>query len=260
MHLVANCMQMYVYYMTCCLYGFSLQPSTDSEGQSQLERYLQEELDTMRQAFQIRLSQLEKRYQRQLILEQRKNATNGVFQVRLRKKSNPLQQCTTKRRGSWHSQSPEREIDNPEQRSGSALGLQSDSSIDESDIEPCGELQHSKPKQKEGLRGGARTWRDDSDDNSPRMSPVRGYEDEDDETLTEEAKALIQEKTKQYRQKMTKYFKEKSEAQIASVEKHYQAQMNEVERRCEERASERLDHLKSRIKDLENRLVVQTLV
>ena len=216
----------------------------------------------MRQAFQIRLSQLEKRYQRQLILEQRKNATNGVFQVRLRKKSNPLQQCTTKRRGSWHSQSPEREIDNPEQRSGSALGLQSDSSIDESDIEPCGELQHSKPKQKEGLRGGARTWRDDSDDNSPRMSPVWGDEDEDedDETLTEEAKALIQEKTKQYRQKMTKYFKEKSEAQIASVEKHYQAQMSEVERRCEERASERLDHLKSRIKDLENRLVVQTLV
>ena len=239
-----------------------MQPSTESEGQSQLERYLQDELDTMRQAFQIRLSQLEKRYQRQLILEQRKNGTNGVFQVRLRKKLNPLQQNTTKRRGSWHSQSPERETDkpaSPEQRSGSSLGLQSDSSIDESDIEPCEDLQHSKPKQ-EGLRGGARTWRDDSDDHSPRMSPVRGYEDEDDETLTEEDKGLIQEKTQQYRQKMTKYFKEKSESQIASVEKQYRAQMSELERKCEERATERLGHLKSRIRDLESRLVVQTLV
>lgn len=243
------------------------QPSSDSDGKSQLEQYLQDELDTMRQAFQIRLNQLEKRYQRQLVLEQQRSTANGVIQ--LKNKVNPVsssQQST--RRRSWHSGMPSQDRDDfvsPEQWTVSPLAFESDASIDETD--PV--QRRSRPNQfvgltngqrgelNEGLKGGARSWREDSDEHSPRLSPVK--EDEVAESLTEDAKILIQEKTRQYREKMLKYFKEKSEAQIASIEKHYEAQMGEVERKCEERATERLVHLESRIKDLET-MLVQTLV
>ena len=223
----------------------------------------------MRQAFQIRLHQLEKRYQRQLILEQQRNTANGV--VQLKSKVNPLsppsQQSTSTRRRSWHSGMSSQETDDfisPDQWTVSPLALESDSNIDDTDLveRRSGQnmfmgLTNGQRELNEGLKGGARSWREESDEHSPRMSPVK--EEEVGESLTEDAKILIQEKTRQYREKMLKYFKEKSEAQIASIEKHYQAQMGEVERKCEERATERLVHLESRIKDLET-MLVQTLV
>ena len=221
----------------------------------------------MRQAFQIRLHQLEKRYQRQLILEQQKNTANGVIQ--LKNKVNPLspsQQSTSTRRRSWHSGMPSQEMDDfisPDQWTVSPLAFKSDSSIDDTDLAErhSGQnmlgLTNGQRELNEGLKGGGRSWKEDSDEHSPRMSPVK--EEEVGESLTEDTKIFIQEKTRQYREKMLKYFKEKSEAQIASIEKHYQAQMGEVERKCEERATERLVHLESRIKDLET-MLVQTLV
>ena len=234
-----------------------LQPSNDGEGQTQLEKYLEGELETMRQAFQIRLTQLEKRYQRQLVSEQKKKAAGGRVPLR-NKNTNPLSP----------QQQQHQDLDclvDSDKRAGSSL--ESDCSIDESDIEQldrnCKNLggEHSTPKQKEGLKGGARSWREEeSGQTSPRMSPIKGFYEDDDESLTEEAKLLIQGRITQHREKMMKYFKEKSEARLALIEKQYQAQMSEVERKCEEKATEKLTKLESRIKDLENIIEVQTLV
>lgn len=245
-----------------------------------MERYLQDELETMRQAFQIRLHQLEKRYQRQLILEQKKHT--GKTKQR-RRNVNPLSsQQATGRRNSWHSyaSNTDNQVEE-EKRAQSSLGMESDCSIDESDIEPEAGLRRiqeprgaeerhnelgrglrggdSTPKQKEGLKGGSQSWREEAESTrqSPRMSPVRGFEEDD--SLTEEAKALIQEKTREYREKMTRYFMEKSEEKITVIERQYRAQMSEVERRCEERATEKLVRLENRIKDLEKLVEGQTL-
>ena len=294
---------------------FSLQPSDSEAEKSQLEKYLNDELETMRQAFQIRLAQIEKRYRRQLIMEQKRNKSP------LAPRRNPLsppienqrpfQRNSSKRRNSWHScMAEDQELDqfvDPDNRSGSALGVDSDHSVDDSDIEPewieeqsklaqqrsntladesqdipahplavgtRGPSSGSKPHETEngvakpggGLKGGNRMWKEESEEReNPRMSPVKGLYDEDDENLnsdglTEEAKLVIQKKIQDCHKKMVRYFCEKSEAQIAHIEKKYQEQMGEVERQCSVRASEAMGHLKSRIKDLESMLDVQTLV
>ena len=256
----------------------------------------------MRQAFQIRLSQLEKRYRRQLVLEQRRNSTNGRSPIqprRLSRKMNPLSPHSypnsgmsatgIARRNSWHSaMSDDEELDKlvgKEKRSGSVEGAESDCSIDESDIEPekrqrfprvLGELpgefsgnhlrdpgqnppQQSTPKSKLGLKGGARSWQEELiESSSPRMSPIKGFYD--DEIPSEAAKVLIHEKVRTHQGKMVKYFREKSEAKISSIEKQYQQQIGEVERKYKQRATQQLTHLESRLKDLECRLDVQTLV
>lgn len=260
----------------------------------------------MRTAFQIRLSQIEKRYQRQLILEQQKNRQSPLL-VR-----NPLippqQRNTNTRRNSWHSCIPgNQDLDGlvaPEVRSGSSQGFDSDFSVEgsdvESDIVPVNRVSrrkkavqfslggpdmyehdsspgppdvakvghqansklahsvHSKPK--EGLKGGNGSWGDTSrDEESPRLSPLAELDDEK-ALLSEEARTVIQKKIQQYREKMGKYFQEKSEAQIAVIEKQYLVHMDEFRRQCSEREEEKVNHLENRIKDLENLLEVQTLV
>ncbi len=285
-----------------------LQPSNDANQKTQLDRYLQDELETMQKAFQIRLSQLEKRYQRQLVLEQKRNAADVVApsHVQLRRNVNPLcpqHPLTTQRRLSWHSDLPASQamdalVDSEENRAGSSLGIESDASAGESDAEyeagkrgvrfdvynnegaeatrnlpgvlrnvrpsshdlPPTPPHHSTPQAREGLKGGARTWQDGSRSTSPRMSPIKGFCEDEDESLTEEAKALIQERIREYREKMMQYFKERSEARIASIEKKYQSHMSEVERQCEAKASQKLGQLENRIKDLEHMLEVQTMV
>ena len=288
----------------------TLQPSTDSEQHSHLERYLEDELETMRQAFQIRLSQLEKRYQRQLVLEkQRRNSHSPIQPRRLSRRMNPLSPPGylggsgggmappgRARSNSWHSAlSDEEEMDKlvgREKRSGSIRRAGSDGSIDESDLEPdrrksclrvgrnpvapgklAAELsrnhlrgpgqnppQQSTPKPKLGLKGGTSSWQEErNESNSPRMSPVRGFYD-DDVPPSEAAKALIHSKVRTHQGKMMTYFQEKAEAKISTIEAQYQRQMGEVERKCEQRATQQLTHLESRIKDLECRLEVQTLV
>lgn len=259
----------------------------------------------MRTAFQIRLSQIEKRYQRQLILEQQKNRQSPLL-VR-----NPLvppqQRNTNTRRNSWHSSIPgNQDLDglvNPEVRSGSSQGFDSDFSVEGSDIEsdavPAGRVSrrkkavqfslggpdvyehdsspgpadhtkshhanskltqsiHSKPK--EGLKGGNGSWGDNSQEQeSPRLSPLAELDDEK-ALLSEEARGMIRQKIKDYREKMGKYFQEKSEAQIAVIEKQYLVHMDEFRRQCSEREEEKVNNLESRIKDLENLLEVRTLV
>ena len=116
-----------------------MQPS--SLQQSEIDRYLQEELETMQRAFQIRLTQLEKRYQRQLRLEQKKNLASGAteaipinVQLRAQRKGS-----SRHRRSSWHSCMSDSDTEEPGpyplHRSGSTQGFDSDCSMEESDIE-----------------------------------------------------------------------------------------------------------------------------
>ena len=94
---------------------------------SLLEQYMQEELETMRQAFQIRLGQLEKRYKKQLIMEHQRSVAKQSNQnakvvtpavpskVKCRTRHNSHAGSHTyirKRRNSWHSYiSSEQELD-----------------------------------------------------------------------------------------------------------------------------------------------------
>lgn len=122
---------------------FSLQSSATENDKSQLEMYLQDELETMRQAFQIRLGQMEKRYQRQLVEQKKHLALNAPASTVLVKKSSsisPHQTNSSKRRNSWHSYIPsEQELDKlaqpDEPRSGSSMGIDSDHSVEGSDTE-----------------------------------------------------------------------------------------------------------------------------
>ncbi len=270
----------------------------------------------MQQAFQIRLSQLEKRYQRQLVQEQKRNSaaalvSSQVNNVQVRRNVNPLcpqQPLTSQRRLSWHSDLPGKQdmdelVDSEEHRAGSSLGIGSDYSAGESDIEtereqrrvgfniydnegaaasrnlpadlrnvrpsnrplPPPPIPHySTPRPQGGLKGGARLWHEGGGNEyqtpGPRMSPVKGFCEDEDESLTEESKALIQDRIREYREKMVHYFKEKSELRIASIERKYQVHMSEVERQCEEKASQKLGQLEDRIKDLEHMLETQTMV
>ena len=273
---------------------------------SHLELYLQDELETMRQAFQIRLGQLEKRYQRQLVMEQRKNLKPQSVHRKI-KPISPYQTNSSKRRNSWHSYIPsEQELDKlaqpDEPRSESSLGIDSDHSMDGSDAEGWDEmdsdeemkgkvvlcdnrgsflndlpesLRHesehpippkhsSTPTGKNGgLKGGSRLWTEGSagDIDNPQLSLVNTEVNKEETVIIdEEAKLIIQKKMEEYREKMMRYFQEKSEAQISIIEQKYQKQMNEVKRQFKEKSSEKMSHLTTRIKDLETMLDVQTLV
>ena len=93
----------------------------------------------MRRAFQIRLAQLEKRYQRQLRMEQQRNSSGAVPSgVQLRPES--TRGNLRNRRSSWHSCMSDSETEDPIlpgrlQRCGSSQGFESDCSMEESDVE-----------------------------------------------------------------------------------------------------------------------------
>lgn len=302
-----------------CFFLFPfLQSSVNESDKSHLEQYLQEELETMRQAFQIRLGQLEKRYRRQLVLEQQRHhskpqAPPSSKVILLRKKQHINEQTNaSERRNSWHSYiSSEQELDKLAEpdgpRSGSSLGIDSDHSVEGSDVEetwdeqeeeeeegrsvgtdtsdcessanelpeslrdssqtgPFDRVMHStpaKPADEVGLKGGAKSWRgDDAAKETPKMSPVSNELGREGAAadIDDDAKALIQKKIEEYREKMMQFFQEKSEAQIGVIEEKYQKQMDEVRKRYNEEANEKVSHLTTRIKDLENMLDVQTLV
>ncbi len=273
-----------------------MQASVTDADKSTLERYLQDELETMRQAFQIRLGQLEKRYQRQLVMEQKRNSQNPQGGVALRSRRRQLpsadQTNSSQRRNSWHSYIPsEQELEKlaqpDEPRSGSSLGIDSDHSVDDSDIEPWGVEEDAKEtnqneqsnavpvpngpvystpnKSREGLKGGAKSWDEEGEEkgnvvDSPQLSPINSDLGKDASSIDKDSKKLIHRKIDEYRGKMMKYFQEKSEAQISVIEEKYQQQIDEVRKKYDERASEKMTHLTTRIKDLENMLDVQTMV
>lgn len=75
---------------------FSQVSESNEKRNSQLEKYLEEELETMRQAFHIRLSQIEKKYQRKI-------ASMSTASAGGRSKTNSLIEEDNSRRASWHA-------------------------------------------------------------------------------------------------------------------------------------------------------------
>lgn len=297
----------------------------------------------MRQAFQIRLSQLEKRYQRQLILEQSKHQQSPLSGAVVRRRdlcsssssassisqNHHSSSDNGRRRNSWHSyiasseeleklaepdvvvmpttgsegeggdasdvmvdssdqgsvsscssESSEEDISavpattvggGGERRKGRSIKFAGEGESGDSHVNELPEshrdhskgLIHSTPN-KEGLKGGSKSWKEESSDYEeiPQLSPISDElnAEEVGASIDEEARRLIQHKIREYREKMMKYFQEKSEAQISVIEKKYKKQMDEVKRRYSEKATEKMSHLTTRIKDLETRLDVQTLV
>lgn len=240
-------------------------------------------------------------------MEQQRNLNNShsggvALRGRRRRILSADQTNSSQRRNSWHSYIPsEKELEKlaqpDEPRSGSSLGVDSDHSVDDSDIEPWTEDEaredelpeslreqarmenglsnnsspavpiYSTPKKtREGLKGGAKSWQEEESqekDNvleSPQLSPVSSDLGKVPSSIDKDAKEMIQSKIDEYREKMTKYFQEKSEAQISLIEEKYQKQIDEVRKKYNDEATEKVSHLTTRIKDLENMLDVQTMV
>ncbi len=71
---------------------------------------------------------------------------------------------------------------------------------------------------------------------------------------------LIHQKASEYHDHMLQHYKEKSEARIAAIEQEYLSQMNEMQRRCQDTASDNVVQLQSKSRDIEGGVEVQTLV
>ncbi len=232
----------------------SYTPQTTNEAEkSQLEDYLQKELETIRQAFQIRLNQLEKRYQRQLELEKHKHILSPLLPQQVHPNPSQRREQAKLKRNSWHSCMPtEQDFEIPDKKSESVLNgdVPSGSDIYEHDPSLVNELPES-------LRGVDHKMQDNS--NKPTEDEFSDYEDMSAEcTVDKDSQELIHQKVSDYRDRMLHHFKEKSEAQIAAIEQEYQSQINEVQRKCEDNASEEVVQLKGRIRNLEEQLEVQT--
>ena len=223
------------------------QPS--SLQQSEIDRYLQGELETMRRAFQIRLAQLEKRYQRQLrLLQQRQNSASGPLpsipadvQLRAQRKGVSLH-----RRSSWHSCLSDSDTEDvePDQlhRSGSSQGFDSDCNVESDNdyVETEDQFMLDDPyrghggvmtggpgnlklqrtqslgvkptaAQSEGLKGGTRMRNVEPGNGAragPLVSPVQGAVLDEVAVLSPDAKALVNERVSEHRERILQYFQQ----------------------------------------------------
>ena len=213
---------------------------------SEVERYLQEELETMRRAFQIRLGQLEKRYQRQLWMAQQRNSTamsvSEDVSIRLARTGGTSQQ----RRSSWHSCLSDSDYEDLEsghvqQRCGSSQGFDSDCNVESDDDafdqsderirshdQRDNHMMHeywgsrvqkqvqrsqslavnhtSPPRTQEGLKGGTRMWNVEPGNGARAGSVVQ--EEVDSGTLPPRAKALVNERVSEHRERILRYFQQ----------------------------------------------------
>ncbi len=153
----------------------------------------------------------------------------------------------------------EQDSEIPDKKSESVLNgdLPSGSDIYEHDPSLVNELPES-------LRGGDQSTttkqsKTQDDSNKPTENEFSDYEDMSAVCpVDEDSQKLIQQKVSDYHDRMLQHFKEKSEAQIVAIEQEYQSQINEVQRKCEDNASEEVVQLKGRIKNIEE--VQTTLV
>ena len=213
-----------------------------------MDRYLQEELETMRQAFQIRLAQLEKRYQRRLVQEQKRNSQH-------QKASTPQPQRHTsilQRRRSWNGSDedgPKLKTSTEGQEAKQCLSGDSESDIDS----PLPSLNEpNPPKVKGGLKGGSRR---DEESNVPNLSPTRTLGQCNG--LSEVARQMINQQFHEYHVRMTQHFNQKAEAKVAAIELEYQHQLCEIQRQCRGHCSQRMG---TRVNNQEVTSHAQTLV
>lgn len=192
----------------------------------------------MRRAFQIRLAQLEKRYQRQLRMEQQRHSSGAVPSgVQLRPES--TRGNLRNRRSSWHSCMSDSETEDPIlpgqiQRCGSSQGFESDCSMEESDVEwsptdqsvkrvvsrdgvgvqPSPKLLRTQslsvsPQVSEGgLKGGTRMWNVEQG-NGARAGPVLSPDILVEEgTLPPGTTALVNERVSEHKAKILHYLQQ----------------------------------------------------
>ena len=188
---------------------------TDLIFTNKLDKYLQEELDTIRQAFQIRLSQLEKRYQRQLAsMNQRQlpQQTGSPSSVRA---SVPNIQTTSSsakgmhRTASWHgisSMAGNNSYDN-EQGAGFSTGIDSGS---EESLLSCGANSSCSGEQ-------------------PAKQHLPG-KNEDDWPAEGKAHQALQERMQEHKVRMMEFLMDQADAKIANMEKQYQQQILELQK------------------------------
>ena len=219
----------------------------------------------MRQAFQIRLAQLEKRYQRRLVMEQQRNSQHSNHKATPQPQN---QTGTLQRRRSWHGSQEDAAMSNNSVSVGinkevkRCLNGDVDSDIDSplAAVDTNNELH--PPKVKGGLKGGSSLWRERCGEEvkvkAPNLSPTRTLED--CSGLSEAAKMIINQRLHEYHAKMTQHFNEKAESKVAAIELEYQLQLCEIQRKCQTRSSQRMVRLGTRMKDLEGTPRAQTLV
>lgn len=246
------------------------QHTPDGDAKSQVDRYLQEELETMRQAFQIRLAQLEKRYQRRLVQEQKRNSQHHTLQSQCH--TPQPNTSTLQRRRSWHGPNGDEEGVPPKlqmctttsagagKEVKQCLSGDSESDIDSPLPTLNGNNEPNPPKVKGGLKGGSNQWRERCGEEShvPNLSPTRTLEQCNE--LSEATRQMINQRLHEYHVRMTQHFNEKAEAKVAAIELEYQHQLCEIQRQCQGRSSQRTMRMGTRVKDLEVTPRAHTLV
>ena len=250
----------------------------------------------MRQAFQIRLSQLEKRYQRQLMIQQQQSSScvESLLPINVQLRARQKRANARHRRSSWHScvsDSETEENPDPIPRCGSSQGFDSDASVDDSDVElspndqsaesvPCtsrdlgtgkGETYSRRSHQQESpsqshtshCMNGTRTWNEEEGNGAranPSLPTILPQIPIADGSLSPVTKSVIRQRMEEQRANILKYFQQASEAKIAAIEHQYEVHMNAVEKQYQSEAVQQLSVLETRVKDLEKMLDVETLV
>ncbi len=232
---------------------FGVQTANNEGDKSQLEDYLQSELETIRQAFQIRLNQLEKRYQRQLELEKQKRVISPLTSQQAMPTSPQSRELAKQRRNSWHScMSP---IEQDKNESVLNIELPSGSDFYEHDPSLVNELPESLREDSTNEQQNECTCNRSTEDE------FSDYEDMSGCVVDKSSQELIQQKVSEHRERMMQHFKEKSEARIAAIEQKYLSQINEMQRKHQDAvSSDNVTQGHSTTRDIEDKVEVQTLV
>lgn len=168
-----------------------------------MEKYLEEELDTIRQAFQIRLSQMEKRYQRQLASMSQQGELLRPAQPSPSSRSTP-QHAVVQRRASWNGSDTS---DAAVKQFSTPMKLNFDSGSDES-LSSCASSNCSS----------VAPFTPSSDNESSTSEQTLSSVDE--ETISRQLKA--------YKSKMMDVMMAEAESRMSQMEEQYRLKVKEM--------------------------------
>lgn len=207
---------------------FALQFEGDKRN-SEIDKYLQEELDTIRHAFQIRLTQMDKRYKRHLasVSSLQKTSSNNC-PAPMPHPQNDTFSRKHNRRSSWHGK-----MDETTPPSGPAhpIGEGFDSGSEESLSSSVADssfhdnvsnvtVDSPVPNDNEQNR------LDEVNDSRHDDDQLDDFTGGDDPTLPAEMKAIIQQRLQQYKAQMMEALMREAEEKIAAMEKNYANKMS----------------------------------
>lgn len=161
-------------------------------------------METIRQAFQIRLSQMEKRYERRL----QTLSSSSPLQSRTNSFASP----PNSRCSSWHT--------DVEPSNTSSLGFWNSK-------ESLSSVTNSNGCHRNPSGGGLDQVCDFNGLSHPKISDFVSGEEEKEGGGEKDAEQVVQEKIKDYKSKMMEYLMERAEQQMMSMEKEYERKMQE---------------------------------